>query len=115
MAANQMFIGTRKSFTTVTGKSSNIALVKLRGLRTPLSAGIVVLLTAIAVLPLITFAIESFMCWRQVTIRLKNFTTIFWVGEGQCGRGRWRAGHSAQQLRLARLCGTACGCRWWWR
>jgi iron(III) transport system permease protein len=81
MAANQMFIGKRKSFTTVTGKSSNVALVKLRGLRTPLSALVVVLLAAIAILPLITFAIESFIL-APGDYSLQNFTTIFWVGEG---------------------------------
>ena len=86
MAANQMFVGKRKSFTTVTGKSSNVALVKLRGLRTPLSALVVVSLAAIAILPLITFAIESFIL-APGDYSLQNFTTIFWVGEGHVDVG----------------------------
>ena len=81
LAANQLYIGKRKSFTTVTGKSSNVALVKLRGLRTPLSTLVVAALAAIAVLPLITFAIESFIL-APGDYSLQNFTTLFWVGEG---------------------------------
>lgn len=81
LAANQWFVGKRKSFTTVTGKSSNIALVKLRGARTPLSAAMVVFLCLIAILPLATFAVESFIM-APGDYSLSNFTTQFWVGAG---------------------------------
>lgn len=83
---NQWFVGKRKSFTTITGKSSNISLVKLRSLRTPLSAGLVLFILAVAVLPLVTFAIESFIL-APGDYSLKNMTLQFWAGEGRVDIG----------------------------
>ena len=81
LAANQWFVGKRKSFTTISGKSSNSSLVNLRKFRTPVSATMVILICAIAILPLVTFAIESFIM-APGDYSLKNFTTQFWVGQG---------------------------------
>jgi iron(III) transport system permease protein len=81
LAVNQWFVGKRKSFTTVTGKSSNISLVKLKGMRTPLSVLVIVLVAAVAILPLFTFAIESFIM-APGDYSLKNFTAQFWIGAG---------------------------------
>ncbi len=81
LAANQWFVGKRKSFTTISGKSSNSSLVNLRKFRTPVSAAMVILICAIAILPLVTFAIESFIM-APGDYSLKNFTTQFWVGQG---------------------------------
>ncbi|GHT70523.1 ABC transporter permease [Spirochaetia bacterium] len=78
----QWFVGSRKSFTTVTGKSSNIALVKLKGLRLPLSVILVAFTVVISLLPLISFAVESFIM-APGDYSLSNFTTQFWVGEGR--------------------------------
>jgi iron(III) transport system permease protein len=83
---NQWFVGKRKSFTTITGKSSNISLVKLRSLRTPLSAGLVLFILAVAVLPLVTFAIESFIL-APGDYSFKNMTLQFWAGEGRVDIG----------------------------
>lgn len=82
LAVNQRFLGKRKSYTTVTGKSSNISLVKLRGLRTPVSLLMLLLVGAIAILPLITFAVESFIL-APGDYSLGNLTTQFWAGEGR--------------------------------
>jgi iron(III) transport system permease protein len=78
----QWFVGSRKSFTTVTGKSSNISLVKLKSMRTPISLMLVLIVLLIAILPIITFAIESFIM-APGDYSLANFTTQFWVGEGR--------------------------------
>jgi iron(III) transport system permease protein len=78
---NQWFVGRRKSFTTITGKSSQVSLVNLRGLRTPISLIIVIVLGLIAVVPIITFAVESFIV-APGNYSWSNFSTIFWIGEG---------------------------------
>jgi iron(III) transport system permease protein len=81
MLLNQWVLSGRKSYTTITGKSSQIALVHLRRLRTPLSVGFSALLLCVAVVPLITFAVESFIV-EPGNYAWSNFSTIFWVGEG---------------------------------
>jgi iron(III) transport system permease protein len=78
----QWFVGKRKSFTTVTGKSSNIALVRLKSLQLPLSLLLVALVAIIAILPLITFAVESFIM-APGDYSFKNLTLQFWAGEGR--------------------------------
>jgi len=82
LAANQLFVGKRKSFTTVTGKSSNISLVKLRGARLPLSILLVGFAATISILPLVTFAVESFIM-APGDYSFGNLTTQFWIGEGR--------------------------------
>jgi len=82
LGLNQWFTGRRKSFTTITGKSSQISLVNLRGARTPLSVFLVILLCFIAIVPLITFALESVLLLPG-DYSLKNFTLDFWIGRGE--------------------------------
>ena len=81
LTINQIIIGKRKGFTTVTGKSGNISLVNLRKLRTPVSAIMLVILVAVAVIPLLTFAAQSFFV-EPGNYSLSNLSTIFWTGEG---------------------------------
>jgi iron(III) transport system permease protein len=78
----QWFVGKRKSFTTVTGKSSNIALVKLKAFRLPLSILLVAFVAIIAILPMISFAVESFIL-APGDYSFKNFTSQFWIGPGR--------------------------------
>ena len=61
LMVNQWITGRRKAYTTVTGKSSNIALVNLKKFRTPLTVILITLLMLIAIVPLISFAVESFI------------------------------------------------------
>jgi iron(III) transport system permease protein len=82
----QWFVGQRKSFTTVTGKSSNISLVKLKGFRSLISVMLIVLVGAVAIVPLITFAIESFIM-APGNYSLSNLTIQFWAGEGRVDIG----------------------------
>lgn len=78
---NQRIIGTRKSFTTITGKSSNIALIKLRSLKMPISILLIVGILIVCILPLISFAVESFIM-EPGNYSPENFTSVFWIGEG---------------------------------
>lgn len=79
---NQWITGRRKSYTTITGKSSNISLFNLRKFRTPLTVILVTLLLMVAILPLVSFAVESFIM-APGDYSLANFTTEFWIGEGR--------------------------------
>ncbi|MCX7776239.1 MAG: iron ABC transporter permease [Rectinemataceae bacterium] len=82
LAINQWYVGKRKSFITVTGKSSNISYLKLKRLRTPLTVMLVLLVVLIAIVPLLTFLVESFIM-APGDYRPSNFTTLFWAGEGR--------------------------------
>ena len=81
MLINQKVLDNRKAYTTITGKSSNVSLFNLRGLKNPLSYFLVVGLLCITIVPLITFAIESFIV-EPGNYALSNFSTVFWTGEG---------------------------------
>ncbi len=79
---NQWITGRRKSYTTITGKSSNISLFNLRKWRTPLTVVLITFLMMIAILPLFSFAIESFIM-APGDYSFSNFTTEFWIGAGR--------------------------------
>ncbi|WP_422477464.1 ABC transporter permease [Pleomorphochaeta sp. DL1XJH-081] len=81
LGVNQRIIGKRKSFTTITGKSSNIALINLRAFRTPISVILLSMIIIVCIVPLLSFALESFIM-EPGNYSFDNFTTIFWVGEG---------------------------------
>ncbi len=80
LAFNQRVIGTRKNYTTVTGKSSQIALVNLKKSRTPISVILLVLILLVSIFPLVTFALESLIAVPGV-YTLDNLTLAFWIGK----------------------------------
>lgn len=80
LAVNQYVTGSRKSYTTVTGKSSQISLVNLRKLNTPISIALIVILLLVAVVPLLTFALESIII-KAGDYTLSNMTLDFWIGQ----------------------------------
>ncbi len=82
LTTNQILIGKRKSFATVTGKSSNVSLVNLKQFRSFISALVVSFLIVITIVPLVTFAIQSFQI-ASGSFAIDNFTTLFWLGEGR--------------------------------
>ncbi|MCR5290497.1 MAG: iron ABC transporter permease [Treponema sp.] len=82
LAFNQRLTGVRKNYTTVTGKSSNIALVNLKKGRTPISLLVFVLVVCISVIPLISFALESIILLPG-NYSPSNFTLQFWVGTAE--------------------------------
>ena len=79
LAINQRITGSRKSYTTVTGKSSQISLVNLRWLNRPLAVGLTIVMVMVAVVPLITFALESVII-KAGDYSLSNMTLDFWIG-----------------------------------
>ncbi len=64
LGLNQWFTGRRKSFTTVTGKSGQVSYVKLGKANWPITILMIVVLTMVAIFPIISFALES-MCRIQ--------------------------------------------------
>lgn len=77
MMLNQHVTNSRRSFTTVTGKSSQVSLVKLKLPTKIILTFLVLLYTAFfAIVPLITFALESFL---MVPGNYSTFTTYYWT------------------------------------
>lgn len=82
LAFNQRLTGTRKNYTTITGKSSNIAYINLKRARTVWSIIFLILIVIVSLVPLISFAIESLIL-RPGDYSLSNFTTQFWIGTSE--------------------------------
>ncbi|MDO5022611.1 MAG: iron ABC transporter permease [Eubacteriales bacterium] len=76
---NQKVTNSRKQFTTVTGKSGQVSLIDLKGARYVLAGILVVVLLFVAVVPLITFALESFII-KAGDYSISNMTLDFWIG-----------------------------------
>ena len=79
LAFNQRMVGTRKNYTTVTGKSSNISLINLKKARNVISVIAVVLVLIVSILPLVSFALESVIL-KPGDYSPSNFTLQFWIG-----------------------------------
>ncbi|MDD4012223.1 MAG: iron ABC transporter permease [Sphaerochaetaceae bacterium] len=79
LAINQWFTGKRKSFTTVTGKSSQISLVNLKKASWPIAVLLVIILVLLAILPLVSFALESVII-KAGDYSIENMTLDFWIG-----------------------------------
>ena len=76
---NQRVTNSRKRFTTVTGKSGQISRINLGRANTPLAILLVIVLLLVAVVPLVTFAMESVVI-KAGDYRLSNMTLDFWIG-----------------------------------
>jgi len=81
LGINQYIIGTRKSYTTITGKSSNISLINLKAFRSVISVLLVSFIVIVCMVPLFSFALESFIM-EPGNYSAGNYTTLFWVGAG---------------------------------
>jgi iron(III) transport system permease protein len=81
LTLNNWLTGTRKSFTTVTGKSGQVSLVKLGRARTPTAAIMIVIVAFFAIMPLLSFAMESLFevpgDWSTFTLRYWTSTELF--------------------------------------
>ncbi len=79
MMANQKVTNSRRSFTTVTGKSSQVSLIKLKKPIKIIITTIVVAYTVFfAIVPLISFALESFL---ETSGDYSTFTTYYWTAK----------------------------------
>lgn len=76
LLANQFITGKRKSYTTITGKSSQVSLVKLNKAKPFITTIVMILVLFFAVIPLITFALESV---TEVSGDLSTFTWKYWI------------------------------------
>ncbi|MBQ9325026.1 MAG: iron ABC transporter permease [Clostridia bacterium] len=76
---NQKVTNSRKQFTTVTGKSGQISKINLGKANRPVAILLVIVLLLVAVVPLVTFALESVII-KAGDYSLSNMTLDFWIG-----------------------------------
>ncbi len=77
MMLNQLVTNSRRSFTTVTGKSSQVSLLRMRKVTKIIITTLVLAYTIFfAIVPLISFALESFL---KVSGDYSTFTTYYWT------------------------------------
>jgi iron(III) transport system permease protein len=76
---NQKVTNSRKQFTTVTGKSGQISKINLGKANLPIALILVLILLLVAVVPLVTFALESVII-KAGDYSLSNMTLDFWIG-----------------------------------
>ena len=76
---NQKVTNSRKQFTTVTGKSGQSSKINLGRANRPVAILLVLILLLVAVVPLITFALESLII-KAGDYSLSNMTLDFWIG-----------------------------------
>jgi len=82
LAFNQRLTGTRKNYTTVTGKSSNISFINLKKMRTVISILMFLLIFFVSILPLFSFALESVLLLPG-NYSAGNLTLQFWIGSAE--------------------------------
>ncbi|MBR1671942.1 MAG: iron ABC transporter permease, partial [Fretibacterium sp.] len=81
LTLNNWFTGTRKSFTTVTGKSGQVSLVRLGRARSAIAVIMTIIVAFFAIMPLLSFAMESLFevpgDWSTFTLRYWTSTELF--------------------------------------
>lgn len=76
LTLNNWFTGKRKSFTTVTGKSGQVSLVKLGKARMPIAVVMLIITSFFAIVPLVSFAMESLL---ETSGNYSTFTLKYWI------------------------------------
>lgn len=76
LTLNNKFTGKRKSFTTVSGKSGQVSLVKLGKSRAIITIVVLVIAVFLAIVPLVSFALESLM---EVPGDYSTLTLYYWT------------------------------------
>lgn len=79
MLMNSLFTGKRKSYTTVTGKSSQVSLTDLGIGKYIVSSVLCLLLFFVCIMPLISFALESVII-KAGDYSAANMTLNYWIG-----------------------------------
>ena len=80
MLFNNVFIGNRTSYTTVTGKSSQISLVNLKAGKYIVSGILCLILFFVCIMPLISFGLESIII-KAGDYSASNMTLNYWIGD----------------------------------
>lgn len=76
LTINSQVTGSRKSYTTVTGKSGQVSKVKLGRAKWPITIVLIVIVIFFAILPMVTFALESL---TEHSNDLSTFTFKYWI------------------------------------
>lgn len=80
LGINNLFTGKRKSYTTVTGKSSQVSYINLKKANYPLAIFGFIVVFCISILPIVTFALESVLI-TPGDYSFSNMTLDFWIGD----------------------------------
>lgn len=94
MFVNQKVIGTRKSYETITGKSSQLSVFHLGKGKNITSLLVMLLVLCVSLIPLISFVLESLIVVKG-NYSFSNMTLDFWIGKSQ--------GHNSVQDRAGIL------------
>ena len=78
LTLNNWITGSRKSFTTVTGKSGQVSLVKLGKARGVIATIMLIIVGFFAIVPLLSFAVESLL---EVSGDWSTFTLRYWISK----------------------------------
>lgn len=76
LTVNNYITGSRKSFTTVTGKSGQVSLVKLGKAKAPVTVFLLILVGFFAIVPMVSFAMESLL---EVPGDFSTITLRYWL------------------------------------
>ena len=79
LTLNNWFTGKRKSFTTVTGKSGQVSLVKFGKWRYVITTVMIIIVAFFAILPLVSFALESVLV--NAADGSTQFTLDYWISK----------------------------------
>ena len=79
LTLNNWFTGKRKSFTTVTGKSGQVSLVKFGNWRYVIAIIMIIIVAFFAILPLVSFALESVLV--NAADGSTKFTLDYWISK----------------------------------
>jgi iron(III) transport system permease protein len=77
---NQRVVGVRKSYATLTGKGFTSTPIRLRALKYPVLAAVLLFLAIAVFVPLLFLVYQTFML-KTGDYSLSNFTLHFWIGE----------------------------------
>ncbi len=80
LGINNALTGKRKSYTTVTGKSSQISYIDLKAGKTIIAVIGMIIVVFISIFPLIVFFLESVLV-DHTSYAVSNWTSLYWLGD----------------------------------
>ncbi len=79
---NQRYMGKRRSFTTVTGKSGQVSFINLKKYNNLISLVLLAFVVLFSIVPIIVFAIQTLLKNAGI-YSFNNLTLEFWIGTGE--------------------------------
>ncbi len=80
LGINNLLTGRRKSYTTVTGKSSQVSYIDLKGAKYPVAVIGMLIVVFISLFPLVVFFLESILIDHK-SYAPSNWTALYWLGD----------------------------------